>query len=132
MIIYLVDDDEIFNYLHTSVAHHINKDIEVKTFKSGDDLLSYLNNNRASIIYPDIMFIDIRMPNIDGFELMDIISNDETRPFADTKIYMLSSTLDQRDLEKTRQYKMVKDFISKPLTIEKLQGILGEFDNLTI
>jgi CheY-like chemotaxis protein len=124
MEIFLVDDDEVFNYLNTAVIHHTDDAIKVKAFKSGEELLGYVSANRQNIVFPDIMFVDIRMPNIDGFELLDMLSKDESKPFAQTRIYMLSSTLDHRDLEKARQCKMVKDFLSKPLTKELLQGII--------
>lgn len=124
MQIFLVDDDEIFNYLNKAVINHTDEHIQVKAFQSGEELLSYISKNKETIVFPEIMFLDIRMPNIDGFELLEILSKDESKPFADTKIYMLSSTLDHRDLEKAKQYSMVKDFLSKPLTKEMLQGIL--------
>jgi CheY-like chemotaxis protein len=124
MQIFLVDDDEIFNYLNTAVINHTDEHIQVKAFRSGEELLSYISDNRETIIYPDIMFVDMRMPNIDGFELLEILRKDENKPFAHTKIYMLSSTLDHRDLERAKQIPMIKDFLSKPLTTEMLKGIL--------
>lgn len=120
MHIFLVDDDEIFNYLNTAVIKDTDENIEVTSFRSGEHLLSYISKNREKIVYPDVMFIDIRMPNIDGFELLDILGKDENKPFAQTNIYMLSSTLDHRDLEKAKGHAMVKDFLSKPLTRELL------------
>lgn len=66
----------------------------------------------------DYVFLYIRMPDMDGFDLLYELDKLSQHPFLHSKVYILSSTLDERDLEKSKSIECVTDFMGKPLTIE--------------
>lgn len=71
------------------------------------------------------MFLDIIMPAIDGFGLLHELEKLPHHPFLKAKVYIFSSTLDERDLEKAKSFQCVTDFIGKPLTIELCSKLLS-------
>lgn len=122
---FLIDDDDVFNYLHRSVILMVSPDAEISTFKSGEELIQFIRAHHGNIETPDLIFLDIRMPDMNGFTLLDTLQVDYPFLFATSHIYMLSSTLDERDLNKAKSYSMVTDFISKPLTVELISTFLS-------
>ena len=128
MRIFLIDDDEVFNYLHESVIRHIFPVAEISIFKSGEEMLNFIKKSGSSFTAPDWIFLDIRMPDMDGFTLLEELELSYRPQFSETKIYMLSSTLDERDLNKARSYSLVTDFLGKPLTIELCTALFEKSD----
>jgi CheY-like chemotaxis protein len=76
---------------------------------------------------PNFLFLDIRMPEMDGFEYLDELMKFPIEKFKDLRIYVLSSSLAERDKEKSLSYPIVTGFIEKTLTIEKLKGIIETY-----
>lgn len=68
------------------------------------------------------------MPVMDGWEFLDHFSKEEyTTAFKNTKIIVLSSTIDPNDIEKSKTYPMVLDFLSKPITKEIVENLKERF-----
>jgi len=61
------------------------------------------------------------MPVMNGWEFLDSFNTEEYSEFHQTKIVILSSTIDPADLERSKKYPMVIDFLSKPITKEMLE-----------
>jgi CheY-like chemotaxis protein len=123
MKVILIDDDDVFNCMNQAIIERIQSDAVVEVFKSGSEVMEHINAASTMINHPDIVFLDIRMPDMDGFELLDELESIEHHPFQHAAIYMLSSTLDERDLEKAKSKSLIKGFLGKPLTVEKMREI---------
>jgi CheY-like chemotaxis protein len=112
----IIDDDPIFVYgtkvllnyngrfCSTVIVHEDGKealDSLTSMVKSGDKL-------------PDVIFLDLNMPIMDGWEFLDefIKLPMENKP----RVYIVSSSIDNQDIEKAKGYDIVKDFIVKPLS----------------
>lgn len=126
MTIFLIDDDDIFNYLHESVIKTVLPDAQITVFKSGVEFISYLEDWGNQFHSPNYIFLDIRMPDMDGFILLERLEFGYSSIFSTTRIYMISSTLDERDLQKARSFNLVTDFIGKPLTVELCESIFSK------
>ena len=124
----LVDDDTIFNFLHTEVIKTVDNSAQIDLFNSSMEGLEFLKDAlEDKHPMPNFLFLDIRMPEMDGFEYLDELMKFPIEKFKDLRIYVLSSSLAERDKEKSLSYPIVTGFIEKTLTIEKLKGIIETY-----
>lgn len=129
-LILCVDDDPITLMLCKMVIAKSSFATEIITAQNGEEALNYfddlkLNNLGAEIKkYPSLVFLDLNMPVMDGWEFLDHFSKEEyTTAFKNTKIIVLSSTIDPNDIQKSKTYPMVLDFLSKPITKEIVEHL---------
>lgn len=120
----LVDDDDIFNMLHGEVLKRLIPDVRIDVFKSGQEVLRYFEQAPEEKI--DLIFLDIRMPVMGGFEVLEGMASMAPERFSNTRIYVLSSTLDDRDLQRAKETPLVTDFIGKPMSFDTLRSILAQ------
>jgi CheY-like chemotaxis protein len=66
------------------------------------------------------------MPVMGGFEVLDAMATMNAERFTNSRIYVLSSTLDDRDLQRAKETPLVTDFIGKPMSFDTLRSILGQ------
>jgi two-component system chemotaxis response regulator CheY len=119
----LVDDDDIFNMLHGEVLRRLIPGVQIDIFKSGQEVLQYLIEQPEQKF--DLLFLDIRMPVMGGFEVLEAMATMNGERFESSRIYVLSSTLDDRDLQRAKETPLVTDFIGKPMSFDTLRSILG-------
>lgn len=117
-MIYLIDDDEIQNLINTRVISIVSDAIEVKAFTSAEIALAELKEKKEGL--PEMIFLDINMPKMNGWGFLDAYQNEENK----VKVYMLSSSINNKDIQKSETYDIVNGFICKPLVVEKLAEIL--------
>jgi len=127
-LILCVDDDPITLMLCKMVLKKSSFAKEIITSKNGEEALNYfdnlkLNNLGTEIIsYPELIFLDLNMPVMGGWEFLNHFSKKEyISSFKNSKVIVLSSTIDPEDILKSKQYPMVIDFLSKPITKEMLE-----------
>jgi CheY-like chemotaxis protein len=122
----LIDDDYIFNLVHKRIIQIIDKEGEVIEFKDSVKALEYIKALLDSgDTLPDYVFLDISMPEMNGFELLDGLSDYSLEIFAHTKLYIVTSSLNDRDMKKAFSYPMLTGFYGKPLTMEVIKDIIG-------
>lgn len=121
--ILFIDDDLITLMLCKMVISKASFSNELATAKNGEEALKYFDTLKTthSINKPQLIFLDLNMPVMNGWEFLDSFSTDEYSEFHNTKIVILSSTIDPADLERSKKYPMVIDFLSKPITKEMLE-----------
>ena len=127
-LILCVDDDPITLMLCKMVISRSMFAKEIVTAQNGEEALEYfdemrLNNLGTEIInYPKLILLDLNMPVMGGWEFLDLFSKDEyVSVFKNTKVIVLSSTINPSDIEQSKKYPIVFDFISKPITKEMLE-----------
>ena len=117
-----VDDDPITLMLCKKVIQKSEFSKEIDTAVNGEDALRYFDGLIASLgDYPQLIFLDLNMPVMNGWEFLDAFSKKKYLDrFTDTKVVVLSSTIDPHDIDKSKEYPMVIEFLSKPITTEIL------------
>ena len=121
----LIDDDNIFNFINKKIISMTDFAEDVSSYSNAvraiEDLWRISNTGEKS--FPDVIFLDINMPVMDGWEFLDEFEKLPIAARKDCIIYMLTSSIDPSDIEKARSYKSVKNFISKPLSEEILMTL---------
>ena len=116
----LIDDNYIDNFVTRRILEGGNFAEEVIVSQSAADAIDSL---RAGSVKPDVIFLDIRMPVMGGFEFLQEYDKLEIEGKKAIKIFMLSSSLDPTDLKKSTNNKYITQFIHKPLTQKTLDEI---------
>ena len=115
----LIDDNYIDNFITRRIleSSHFAEQIIVR-----ESPAEAIESLREGSIKPDVIFLDIRMPVMNGFEFLreyDALLINKN----DTKIFMLSSSLDPMDMKQSLGNKYITQFIHKPLTLKVLEEI---------
>jgi CheY-like chemotaxis protein len=122
-----VDDDAITLMLCKMVMSKNSFSKEIATATNGEEALNYFKSLKKIIAEnpltktPQMIFLDLNMPVMGGWEFLDHFSGEDFLDFNTIKTIILSSTVDPADLEKSKKYPIVIDFLSKPISKEMLE-----------
>jgi len=126
--ILLVDDDEINNFISIKLIKKAVDNADIKACLNGKfaiDELSEIQRQDPSKL-PDYILLDINMPIMNGWEFLDEYKRLNIDPSGKSKIFIISSSVFSNDISKARSYPLVKNFVSKPLSVEKIKEMLEE------
>ncbi|MDB4903956.1 MAG: response regulator of RpoS [Mucilaginibacter sp.] len=118
----LVDDDEINNFISIKLIKKALLNTDIIACLNGkyaiDQLVDTQKKDPSKL--PDYILLDINMPIMNGWEFLDEYKRLNIDPLGKTKIFIISSSVFSNDINKARSYPLVKDFISKPLNVDKI------------
>ena len=126
--ILLVDDDEHTNFLNKTIIRHARFAEKVTTFTSASDALDYLEGAMKDEDLPDLIFLDINMPFMVGWDFIESYSKLNLNGSA-PKVIMLTSSINPKDEQRAESIKEINGFQSKPLSHEILSGIYRKYFN---
>jgi CheY-like chemotaxis protein len=124
----LIDDNEIDNLINQKMieASTLSENIYVHTgAKSAIEFLRNIEKLGAAghSILPQIIFLDIDMPLMDGFQFLDEFEKFRVETKDICNIVMLTSSINPQDVNKSKKYNYVKKYINKPLKQDTLEKI---------
>lgn len=122
--ILLVDDDPINNRIVEQMVKRFGDGVNFAAVTDGLKGLDYLSESLSrKLPYPDLVFLDLQMPFLNGWEFLDVFERiNYQRQLA---VYILSSSTDAADLAKAKEYKCLKGFLHKPLSATKITEVLN-------
>ena len=125
-IIALVDDDKIFQVISAKMIRSLDLSYQILQFENGEEALHYLKANiDQPDNLPDYIFLDINMPYVDGWMFLADYAHIKPSFNKQIRIFMISSSIDSRDIVRAQNHSDVRDYIVKPVTPEKFRELVA-------
>lgn len=125
MKVLLIDDSEIDNYINKAIVSKSKLVEEVVTKTSGKEALDYLIGLKDDLnMFPDIIFLDIRMPGMDGYEFIENYKELPESSKEKCTVFVLSSSMNSADVARSESYDEIKKHLAKPLAHHSLEDLI--------
>lgn len=130
--ILFIDDDEPTNFLNKMLVEEMSCAHHVQIVHSGQEALDYLTSsgpisNGSTHPRPDLIFLDINMPGMDGWEFLEHYKKLPSNQKANIVMVMLTTSLNPDDEKSARQNVEISGFENKPLQPVVIEKILEQF-----
>lgn len=120
----IIDDDEFNNRICTVTLEKMSDSPDIKTFLDPLAGFNYIAHEYGKPgMESAILFLDINMPVMNGWQFLERFAQLDDGIKKRIKIYILSSSVDKRDMEKAKQDRNVIHYLVKPLTRETIRLI---------
>lgn len=120
--IMLVDDNPMDNLVNSKLIESAGFAKSIKVFETAKETLEFLKNAKSDDL-PEIIFLDIIMPGMDGFQFLEEFEKLGDGIVKQSKVVLLSTSDSFKDLNRANKNKLVRKFLNKPLTNEMLLAI---------
>ncbi|WP_338767503.1 response regulator [Bernardetia sp. ABR2-2B] len=123
----IIDDDPIYTFTTRKIMEigKFSKYIEI--FKNGKEALDALKPRvEAGEKVPEVIFLDLNMPIMDGWQFLDEFMTPNTQKIV---IYIVSSSIDPVDINKAKEYSLVTNYLVKPITPERLKELFDKMES---
>lgn len=119
----LIDDSDIDLFIQRRFleVYHFSK--KLISYKSAEDALTWLRDMNGEIP-PDVIFLDLNMPNVDGFSFLESFKNLPQSIRDKSRIVVLTSSNSQKDRDKAFRHQNVIQFVTKPLKQSDIEDLL--------
>jgi len=119
----LIDDDVLSGQLFEIIIRHVSKEAKAFSFNDAEEALAFLATEVLFWNRPALLFVDVNMPFLSGWEFLDKYDKLDAKIKAQLRIYMQSSSIDQNDNKRALADKNVTGYLEKPLTIDVINGL---------
>jgi CheY-like chemotaxis protein len=123
----IVDDDTAHLMLYERTVRRSGLVKDLLKFQSAEDALRHLEDGTNERV--EVIFLDINMPRMNGFEFLDAANRSMGANFTDCVVIMLTTSIDSRDQQRANEFEAVKLFLNKPLTVEALHDVVSILDS---
>src|SRR5690606_14022171 len=125
----LIDDDKVFQLIASRTIRAGNFQGRILLCTTGAEALVQLEQNADNVNeLPEVIFLDINMPVVDGWAFMEEYIELKQRLRKPIRIYMVSSSVDHRDISRAQSFEDIREYICKPVTREKFAELLAFYE----
>jgi len=123
----IIDDDEIFIYGFKKFIEIRGVFAEILDFSNGQQAIDYLLNPFHADNLPDLIFVDINMPVMDGWEFMEAFEEIKSQMGKKISVYAVSSSVDINDINRAKNNPVIEDYILKPISESNVADIINSY-----
>ncbi|TBR19722.1 MAG: response regulator [Chitinophagaceae bacterium] len=130
--ILLVDDNPADNLYHSIIINESGVCKQIKIVTDGLEAIAYLekslsHENETEFPEPQLIFLDINMPRMNGFEFLESYIKMNHREKKSILISMLTTSINSDDKDKALTYNVVSEFQNKPITVPMLHSLVEKY-----
>ena len=123
-----IEDTKIDQYIIENTMKRCNFSENIILFSSATDALTHFEQvGDTEEDLPDLIFLDIQMPRMNGFEFLEEMNKKFSRLKDKVAVVLLTSSLDPVDKATSNSFPNIKLYLNKPLNIEKLEKVSEMF-----
>ncbi|MEI7629419.1 MAG: response regulator [Bacteroidota bacterium] len=123
----LIDDDKVYQFTSKMILEATQLTSRITTFFNGQEAIEFFLDpaNQQIDILPDVIFLDINMPIMNGWNFLEEFDKIFYTLPKKILIYVVSSSVDDSDMEKSKSFVSVADYVIKPINKEKYRLLLS-------
>lgn len=124
----IIDDDEMYVNLVKKIIDVKKLSENLLVFKNGQEALDYFKaiiENVSENAFPEIILLDLNMPVMDGWKFLKQFTDIKPPAHLKTTLYIVSSSIDEYEIEKAKSYSMVTDYLIKPVDLDEFELIFN-------
>jgi len=120
----IIDDDTIYVSLLKKLIQLKKLCDNILVFKNGKEAIDFFKDSES---LPDLILLDLNMPIMNGWEFLEAFNpiNKQLGNITTPNLYVVSSSIDPVDSEKAKKIECVRDYISKPISIQNFEQIFS-------
>lgn len=126
IIFHLVDDNDIDIAVNSKLLQIAKISENILTYNGAGNFLDFIISDKADLSVPNVVLLDIMMPNINGFECLDRLEAMKEEIKKQITVFMVSSSIDRNDIRRAESYDLVEKILEKPLDIYLLKKYLED------
>lgn len=122
----LIDDDKIYQFTARKMLEATGMTKQIQSFYDGSEALTFFSGENSNDVanLPDVIFLDINMPVMNGWEFLEEYEKLCNQFPKNMLLYVVSSSVDDADIRRSKQYGSVTDYIVKPISRMRYQELL--------
>lgn len=122
--ILLIDDDPVTNFLHKTLLEQVVFVNKITICTNGEKALLYLEQAFAENSFPDLIFVDLNMPVLDGIGFLQAYIKEHLHLQNPTAIAVLTSSVNPKDISRVNDLG-IAEYITKPLCVDHVYALLN-------
>lgn len=121
----IIDDDNIYINLMKKIIEIKKLSDSILIFNNGKEAIDFFLDSLDNEDNPQVIFLDLNMPVMDGWQFLQEFSKIKNKIKNKIEIYVVSSSINSKDIERAKSIDIVSDYLTKPIKLDDFEKILA-------